>query len=43
MVSYMRFMNSYGGFTMNNNEILLLKLGEVVPRRSGEKIGGGET
>ena len=30
MVSYMRFMNSYGGLIMNNNEILLLKLGEVV-------------
>ena len=26
----MRFMNSYGGLIMNNNEILLLKLGEVV-------------
>ena len=30
VVSYMRFMNSYGGLIMNNNEILLLKLGEVV-------------
>ena len=34
MVSYMRFMNSYGGLIMNNNEILLLKLGEVVLKLS---------
>ena len=35
-------MNSYGGLIMNNNEILLLKLGEVVLKGITQmKIGLG--